>query len=400
MKQDILFLHCGFPGQFYYWAAELAKRGHRVVFLSSRKGGSIPGVQCFSYVERELPSGGNRLLAQTSFQVEAGCEVWRCLLQLKNQGLQPQTVITHVDFGVGLFVKQIFPKCRLIAYCEWYFHWQDNEWDFEPNDAKHMRPEQHMQLQLRNSNILLTMQQADVLISPTAWQKSRFPIEYQQRIAVIPDGIDTEFYRPPQQRQQKVPLITYVSRTMEPFRGFDKVMEALSMLMQQNQNCHVLLVGQTERHEYSSKPPENRTYKEIFLDRFPLDAARSQFAGWLPETKLLEVLQASSVHVYLTRPFVLSWSFLQAMATGCAIVASHTAPILEVVTPGAVDKGIVELVDYFSPAELAKSINGLLGEHEKSSVMGMKARQRIEERYSLQQWLPIHCQLVENGRIM
>ena len=204
MKQDILFLHKGFPGQFYHWAAALAARGHRVVFLSAKHGGAIPGVQCFSYEENAIPSGGHVLLEQQQAQVEAGCAVWRNLMKLKAQGFLPQTIVAHVDFGVGLFVKHVFPACRLIAYCEWYFHYQGNEWDFEPKEREQLRPGHRMQLQLSNNSILQVLQQADVLISPTAWQKSRFPIEYQQRIEVVPDGIDTDFYRPPQQRQQEV----------------------------------------------------------------------------------------------------------------------------------------------------------------------------------------------------
>lgn len=393
MKQDILFLHKGFPGQFYHWAAALAARGHRVVFLSAKRGGAIPGVQCFSYEENAIPAGGHMLLEAQQAQVEAGCAVWRSLLQLKEQGFLPQTVVAHVDFGVGLFVKHVFPVCRLIAYCEWYFHYQGNEWDFEPKEHERLRPGHRMQMQLSNNSILQVLQQADVLISPTAWQKSRFPKEYQQRIEVVPDGIDTDFYRPPQQRQQEIPLVTYVSRTMEPFRGFDKVMEAFSLLQRKHKTCRMVLVGQTDRYEYSCTPPHGKTYKEIYETQFPLDLRRTQFTGWVGEKQLLQILQASTVHIYLTRPFVLSWSFLQALATGCAVVASGTAPVLEIAAEMKKENSALELVDYFSPAELAERIYFLLNQAQRRSSLGAAARELVLKRNALQEAVSKQCEL-------
>ena len=254
-----------------------------------------------------------------------------------------------------------------------------------------------MQLQLSNADLLLVMQEADRLITPSEWQRSRFPSEYSHRMRVIPDGIDTDFYAPPPQRQQEAPLITYVSRTMEPFRGFDKFMEALHLLMQRNQSCKALLVGQTDRHEYSSAPPGGRTYREIFGERFPLPEQRIKFTGWLPETALRQVLQASTVHVYLTRPFVLSWSFLQALSSGCTVVASATAPVLEVADQ-AEGQSVMELVDYFSPTELAATMERLLlsSQIQRRAELGQNARRFIEQEYSLRQWLPEHCRLVED----
>ena len=254
-----------------------------------------------------------------------------------------------------------------------------------------------MQLQLSNGPILLTMQEADRLITPSEWQRSRFPQEYQQQMIVMPDGMDTDFYRPPAQRSANVPLITYVSRTMEPFRGFEKFMEALCILMQRNKDCRALIVGQTDRHEYSSAPPEGRTYKDIFLEKFPLDEPRVRFTGWLSEQQLLQALQASTAHIYLTRPFVLSWSFLQALSTGCAVIASRTAPVLEV-SGQAENLPIMELVDYFSPAALAEAMEQLLADTQQRAILGQNARSFIEQHHSLHQWLPEHCKLVEESR--
>ena len=317
------------------------------------------------------------------------------MVQLKAEGFQPNTVITHADFGVGLFVKQAFPACQMIAYCEWYTQREANEWDFDPHDAALLRPGHRMQMQLSNADLMLVMQEADLLITPSEWQRSRFPHEYGIKMRVIPDGIDTDYYYPPARRQQEMQLITYVSRTMEPFRGFEKFMEALHLVMQRNKLCKALLIGRTDQHEYSSDPPEGRTYKEIYLDRFPLDAQRVKFAGWVPESTLRQMMQASTVHVYLTRPFVLSWSFLQALATGCAVIASATAPLLEI-AGRAGDTEVMELVDYFSPQEQAEAIESLLAQTQRRVEMGYNSRQFIETEHSLRRWLPEHCKLVED----
>lgn len=393
-RQDILFLHHGFPGQFYHWAAALAALGHRVIFLSSKTGGAIPGAQCLTYEMQSVETGGHPLLEQTGQYAEAGCAVWRSLKRLRESGFQPQTVISHADFGVGLFVKQVYPFCRMIVYCEWYFHWQNNEWDFEPMDAARLRPGHRMTLQLSNASLLLTLQQADVLLTPSEWQRSRFPKEYRKKMLVIPDGIDTELYRPPSKRQNEIPLVTYVSRTMEPFRGFEKFTEALWILMQRNKDCKALMIGQTNRHEYSSPPPEGHTYKDILLERFPLEGTRVRFTGWLSEIDLLKALQASTVHVYLTRPYVLSWSFLQSLSAGCAVIASNTAPVLEEVQKVG-DLPIVEPVDYFSPIELADAMEQLMSDADQRAKLGQNARRYIEEHHSLHKWLPEHCRLVE-----
>ena len=392
-RKNILFLHHGFPGQFFHWAAALATRGHRVIFLSSKAGGQIPGVQCLAY-EAQDSRVDHVLLDQYGRHVEAGCAVWRAMEQLKRQGFTADTVISHADFGVGLFVKQAFPACRLIVYCEWFFRCEGNEWEFDPVDAAQLLPGHIMKLQLSNAGPLLVMQQADLLVTPSEWQRSRFPCEYQASMLVLPDGINTSLYSPPPARQADTPLITYVSRTMEPFRGFDKFMEALSLLMQEDKQCKALLVGQTHRHEYSSAPPDGKTYAQLFLERFPLPADRVRFTGWIGEAQLARVLQASTVHVYLTRPFVLSWSFLQALSTGCAVVASQTPPVQEEVAKSG-DKQIVQLVDYFSPQDLATVIDDLQGNTERRAILGRNSRQFIENNHSIQQWLPEHCRLVE-----
>lgn len=350
-------------------------------------------MQCLTYDSQTSPLD-HVLLDQYGRHVDSGCAAWRAMQHLKVQGFTPDTVISHADFGVGLFVKQSFPACRLIVYCEWFFQLQGNEWDFDPVDAAKLTPGHIMKLQLSNAGPLQVMQQADVLITPSCWQQSRFPKEYRDKMMVIPDGIDTELYCPPAARQTDIALITYVSRTMEPFRGFDKFMEALSLLMKRNSRCKAVLVGQTHRHEYSSVPPAGKTYSEIYLSQFPLPLDRVRFTGWIAEAQLARLLQASTVHVYLTRPFVLSWSFLQALSTGCAVVASQTPPVQEEVAKTA-DKQIVQLVDYFSPQDLATVIDDLLGNTELRAILGRNSRQFIENNHSKQQWLAEHCRLVE-----
>jgi glycosyltransferase involved in cell wall biosynthesis len=187
-------------------------------------------------------------------------------------------------------------------------------------------------------------------------------------------------------------LVTYVARGMEPYRGFPQFMEAVALIQQQRPNCHVVVVG-ADRIAYGRPLPEGKTYKQLMLEKLPLDLSRLHFTGLLPYPEYLQVLQASSVHVYLTRPFVLSWSMLEAMATGCLIVASRTPPVMEIIEEGS--NGL--LVNFFSPEEIAVRVGEVLDSPNDLASMRAKARETIQERYDLAQLLPQHLQWVQQA---
>ena len=177
---------------------------------------------------------------------------------------------------------------------------------------------------------------------------------------------------------------------MEPYRGFPQFMETVALLQERRPNCHVVIVGE-DRVAYGKRLPDGKTYKQLMLEKIPLDLSRVHFTGLLPYDRYLQVLQASSVHVYLTRPFVLSWSMLEALSTGCLIVASNTAPVTEVIEDGI--NGL--LVDFFSPQEICDRVEEVLDHPTQMSSIRAKARQTILEKYDLAQLLPQHLEWMQ-----
>ncbi|MGH8000496.1 MAG: glycosyltransferase, partial [Brasilonema sp.] len=186
-------------------------------------------------------------------------------------------------------------------------------------------------------------------------------------------------------------LVTYVGRGMEPYRGFPQFIEAIAYVQERRPNCHVVIVG-AERVCYGKSLPDGGSYKDLMLQKVPLDLSRVHFTGSLPYGQYLQVIQASSVHVYLTRPFVLSWSMIEAMSTGCLVVGSDTAPVTEVIQDG--ENGL--LVDFFSPKQIADRIDEVLDHPTRMAEIRDQARKTVLERYSLADLLPQHIQLVKD----
>jgi glycosyltransferase involved in cell wall biosynthesis len=217
------------------------------------------------------------------------------------------------------------------------------------------------------------------------------------------DGVDTSFFQPKSGAKLILPaidldlsavdeVVTYATRGMEPYRGFPQFMEAVALIQARRPNCHVVVVGE-DRVAYGKQLPEGKTYKQLMLDRLSLDPDRLHFTGSLPYHQYLQVLQASSAHIYLTRPFVLSWSMLEAMATGCLVIGSNTEPVREVIADGK--NGL--LVDFFSPTEIADSVDEVLDHPDQFTYLREQARQTILQQYDLAQLLPQHLQWLNNA---
>jgi len=250
---------------------------------------------------------------------------------------------------------------------------------------------------------LLDLYSCDRGLAPTYWQRQQFPPEYHSKITVFHDGVDTEFFQPQPEAKLVLPrlnldlqeaseIVTYVARGMEPYRGFPQFIESVALLQQRRPQCHVVIVGEN-RVAYGKQLPGNQTYKELMISKVPLDLNRVHFTGLLPYPEYLQVLQSSSVHIYLTRPFVLSWSMLEALSTGCLVVASRTHPVTEVIEDGV--NGL--LVDFFSPQEIADRVEEALNSPTSMAPIRVKARETILERYNLAELLPKHLHWIEEA---
>lgn len=398
----VLFLHPNFPAQFRHLAVALVQdSNHQVVFGTARREGSLPGVYKAVYTpSREAHPQTHHYVRTLENAVLQGQAVYRLAEQLKAQGFIPDVVYGHSGWGPTLFIRDVFPKAKLLCYFEWFYHAHGSDADFDPADP--ITADDEARIRLKNSPILIDLYSCDRGLSPTFWQRQQFPPEYQNKITVCHDGVDTEFFQPQPGRQLVLPrlnldlsqvpeIVTYVARGMEPYRGFPQFIESVALLQQRRPQCHVVIVGEN-RVAYGKSLPDGKTYKDFMLEKVPLDLDRVHFTGLLPYPEYLQVLQSSTVHIYLTRPFVLSWSMLEALSAGCLVVASRTAPVTEVIEDGV--NGL--LVDFFSPQEIADRVEEVLNHPTQMAAIRVKARETIQERYNLAQLLPQHLEWIQS----
>lgn len=397
----ILFLHPNFPAQFRHVAAALAKdSSNQVFFGTNRRDGSIAGVnKVFYKAKREARPETHHYVRPLENAVLQGQAVFRMAEQLKAQGFVPDVVYGHSGWGPTLFIKDIFPQAKLLCYFEWFYHAHGSDADFDPSEP--LTQDDEARIRIKNAPILQDLYSCDRGLSPTNWQRQQFPSEYQGKINALHDGIDTNFFRPKPGAKLVLPsknldlshvdeVITYTTRGMEPYRGFPQFMEAIALLQERRPNCHVVVVGEN-RVAYGKKLANGQTYKDLMLSQLPIDQSRIHFTGWLPYEEYLQVLQASSVHVYLTRPFVLSWSLLESLATGCLVVGSKTAPVMEVIQDGV--NGL--LADFFSPEEICSRIEEGLNHHDRMASIRAQARETVEKHYNLSTLLPQHLRWIQ-----
>jgi glycosyltransferase involved in cell wall biosynthesis len=391
----ILFIHQNFPAQFKNLAPELASRGHNVSALFPRRDvpSSWRNIDIKLYdINRGNGDGTHPWLVDTESKVIRAEACFRKARDLVKEGYQPDIIIAHPGWGESLFLKLVWPKAKLGIYCEFYYHTSgvdvgfDKEFDSE--DISEL-----CRVQLKNANILLQAQQADAAICPTHWQSSRFPKDLQDKITVVHDGIDTKVVAPNPEARFRLAsgkiftksdrIITFVNRSLEPYRGFHIFMRSLQKILNDQPKVEILIVGD-EGVSYGSSPANGKSWKEVFIGEiFPklseTQKARVHFLGKIPYEHYLAMLQVSTIHVYLTYPFVLSWSLLEAMSVGCAIVASDTPPVREAIEDGVTG----ELFNFFSDQDLAMKVISLLENPKEQARLGCAAREYVIANYDL-----------------
>ncbi|MFB2833544.1 glycosyltransferase family 4 protein [Floridanema evergladense] len=398
----ILFLHPNFPAQFRHVATALAKDPNNQVLFGTKFENpewQIPGVRKVLFKpSREARPETHHYVRFLENGVLHGQAVFRIAEQLKAEGFVPDIVYGHSGWGPTLFIKDAFPNAKLKCYFEWFYHAIGSDADFDPADP--LSVDDMARIRIKNTPILVDLYSCDWGISPTYWQRSQFPKEFQSKISVLHDGVDTEYFKPNPGAKLVLPnvdlsevdeIVTYVARGMEPYRGFPEFIESIAYLQEHRPNTHVVIVG-SDRVCYGKALPDGETYKNYMLKKVPLDLSRVHFVGSLPYGLYLKVIQASQVHVYLTRPFVLSWSMIESMSAGCLVIGSDTPPVQEVISDG--ENGL--LVDFFAPKQIADRISEVLDHPTRMAQLRQKARETALERYSLEMLLPGHIQLIKD----
>lgn len=398
---NILFVHQNFPGQFQHLAVALAAQpGHRILALHVNATPALPGVQMVRYpIGSDTTPGVHRWLIDLETKVIRGEAAYLAAKQLKQNGFSPDVIVAHPGWGESLFLKDLWPAARLGIYCEFFYHATGADFGFDP-EFSNAPLDDACRLRMKNASDLLHFSQAEGGLSPTHWQRSVFPQPFRSRITVIHDGIDTRILQPDPQARLALKtgngplalsgddeIITFVSRNLEPYRGYHIFMRSLAAILKARPKARVLIVG-NDGVSYGKKPaPASQSgqfvdsWKAIFLNevKAELDMQRVHFLGFIPRPQFISLLQLSTVHVYLTYPFVLSWSLLEAMSVGCAIVASHTAPLHEAIEHGKTGR----LVDFFDVTALSDNVIDLCAQAQERQRLGQAARQFAIENYDL-----------------
>ncbi|MCX9158081.1 glycosyltransferase family 4 protein [Niveibacterium sp. 24ML] len=387
----IAVIHQNFPGQFRHLCAHLAQRADvQLVAIGHESAPGMPGVALRRYTLHRKPTEGvHHYVVGFERAVLYGQAVARELHDLKAKGFEPDVVIAHPGWGEALLVKDVFPHTRLINFCEYYYRAEGADADFDP--AHPLRFDDRARITTRNALHLLNLELCDVGVAPTAWQRSLHPHAYRHKIHTLHEGIDIAGLAPDPAARMELPngtvvragdeVITYVARNLEPYRGFPSFMSALPAVLQARPNAQVLIVGGDEV-SYGSKPKGHASWREAMLAELDLPEAllaRVHFLGKLAYPDYKRVLQLSAAHVYLTYPFVLSWSMLEAMASGCLVIGSATAPVQEVIRDG--QNGV--LVDFFDVPGIAARVIAALTHPERFAPLRVAGRALVRERYPL-----------------
>lgn len=390
----ILFVHQNFPAQFGHIASELAKvHGVRCTFVSTRPGEDESGIMRLRY----RPIGGagrhTHYLSRTFENCIAHCHgVYEALKA--HPEVQPDLIVGHSGFGSTLFLPELY-ECPIINYVEYYYHSHDSDIDYRPEFPT--TELNTLRSRARNAMLLLDLQQCEAAYSPTAWQRSRIPNEYRDKVSTICDGIDTSFWRPGNKGgvnprrvrnlaiERDTRVVTYVARGFESMRGFDIFMKVAKRICAERSDVVFVCVG-SDRVYYGGDErwTQGRSFREWVLSQDDYDLSRFIFTGAVPPEELVQILQISDLHIYLTVPFVLSWSLFNALSCGCTILASDTAPVQEVITHER--NG---LLAQFSDIERLTSLAlAVINEPEQYRHLARAGRECIESDYALAKTLP------------
>jgi len=402
----VLYVHPNFPAQFGHIAHRLIERhGWKVTFATAAPGKDVSGIHRVVYKTAGGATEANHFCSRTFENTIWHCDgVYQALKARPD--IRPDLIVGHSGFGSTLFLRELYGKTPIINFFEFYYHTSgpDSDMGFR-QDLGWSMPDAHLhRARCRNAMILLDLQNCDAGYTPTQFQASRFPAEYQPKLRVLFDGIDRAVYHghdealrpPPSQRVAReiagrtvdpsTRIVTYVSRGFESMRGFDIFMHAAQRVIEQYPDVVFIVVG-SDRICYGGDDNHldgMKSFKEWVLSRGKFDLGKFHFTGLLPPGQLAKLLAMTDLHIYLTAPFVLSWSLMDALSCGAVVLGSSTSPVKEMIRDG--ENGL--LADFFDVDALAAKALEAIRDPAAVRPLGRAAEQMIKEKYSLDVLLP------------
>jgi len=400
----ILFVHQNFPGQFKHLFRYCQNRGDEVVALGEKQESAT---SVAPELVRYAPTRGNTpgihpWAQEFESKIIRGEAAAEAAQQLKESGFEPDVILAHPGWGETLLLKAVYPNAKLVCLMEYFYRPVGLDMGFDPEFARPSLEEQ-ARLLGKNANLLLAMEAMDYGVSPTPFQASTMPAWIESKLRVIHEGVDTTLCKPDAKAEITLPdrgvsvhsgdeVLTFVVRNLEPVRGYHIFMRALPEIMARRPNLKVFIVG-GDGVSYGSRP-DSGSYRTRYLAEVAarLDSQRVFFLGKVPHSVFVRLMQVTRCHVYLTYPFVLGWSMLEAMSCGALVVGSRTAPVTDVIEDGR--NGL--LVDFFDIEGLAAKVCDVLENPVRFEPLRQLARQTVLERFDLETVsLPAYAQLLE-----
>ncbi|HEX3699343.1 MAG TPA: glycosyltransferase [Phenylobacterium sp.] len=385
----VLFVHNNFPGQFRDLALQLVARGVRCgAITQSHATENLPGVPVIRYgLNRGTTRGIFSLATRSEADFIRGSRALLAARKAKEQGFEPDVIVGHTGWGETTLLSEVWPQARQVLYPEFFYSGHGLDIGFD-TEFKALTEEAVLLGKTKNAPMSLALTDAEAIVCPTRFQAATLPKVFQPLVRVIHEGVDLQAIRPGKAAPFALddgaviapgtPVITHINNNMEPIRGLHIFARSLPRLLAQVPEAQVLIIGDHQcKRGYAGSAPDDKTWTEVCFQGVEIDPARVHLLGRVPHARMLAALRLSTAHVYYTYPFVLSWSLAEAMASGCYVIASDTAPLHEVVEDGVNGR----LLPFFDPPALSEALIAACRQPKAQAPLRKAARKTAERLF-------------------
>jgi glycosyltransferase involved in cell wall biosynthesis len=388
MSEGVLFVHNNFPAQFRGLAEALLARGVPCAAIGATNAPGMPGVMLGRYgLDRGTAPGIFPLAVRAEADLIRGASAHRVAKALKAEGFEPAVIVGHPGWGETTFLADVWPDAKRVMFAEFYYHGRGLDIGFDPEFGE-VTEEEVLRGEAKNAVAALALANAHAIVAPTEFQASVFPEIFRPRMRIIHEGVDVDAIRPapaepfglPDGRviTPGTPVITHINNRMDALRGLHIFARALPRLQAEVPDAQALVIGQDSARPYGGASPDGRSWREVAFDGLDLDGSRLHFLGRVTHARMLAALRLSTAHVYYSYPFVLSWSLVEAMASGCYVVGSDTPPLRDAIANGINGR----LLPFFDVDALSETLLAACRDPDAAAPLRAAARETAVAKFA------------------